>query len=375
MCTCRNGLVLCDNLKICTGNYKQDRKRRSIRCIEEECCDVIQDVFVNNVDNSSKLISYRTEDESGEINNQIRTSTIRYVHCTKEISKSKKDQSDSENFNTNINQINNQLNHRSSSNSRSTINIRSVTAYPKSSDRQSVGLCTLSNSLNTDTNKHRQHITTLDGMRMRLRNGNHCQFVFSRDCVGEQFTIHLLYSKTNHSNNKSTNSSKKQNTKFDLNRSTDNSINDQSYLDLINFKKIKELDGKSTSNYTQRYLKQTKNLGRERLNLFVRIGKRKLHLDSNLNVKIDNHPTLLPYMHRGINIVHYQNYIIIKSDIGLKIIWSGQEIVTSLSKNFQRRTCGLCGNFNNDLTDDLKNRKGQLLQSQLRFFESWTVSF
>lgn len=388
LCTCKKSLVVCEKLKPCAANYREDRRRRSIRCIEEECCNVVQDVFLNNVDSNSKQVSYRTLDSdtsAGEvISNQIRTSTIRYVHCTNELAR---------NNYQNAPQNDRPIDQPSDSHSglfefnlkpfgsRSTINTRSVTAHPAGMDRQPDGLCTLSNSLNPDTSKHRQYITTFDGMRMRLRNRDHCHFVFARDCAGEQFTIHLLYSANNHLY--ANRSLAGRQAAFDLNRSTpdrstaDRSASDDRFLDSINLTSaFHTLDGKSTSNYTQRYLstlRQSRISSKEKLNLFVRIGKRKLRLDHNLNVKLDNRLILLPYVHRGLKIVKHQSYVILKSEIGLKIIWSGQEVVASLPRYYQRRTCGLCSNFNGDLTDDLKNRKNQAV-SQLRFFQSWTVS-
>lgn len=381
LCTCKKSLVVCEKLKPCAANYREDRKRRSIRCIEEECCNVVQDVFLNNVD--SRMVAYRTLDSDSSasevINNQIRTSTIRYVHCTNELARN-----NYQNAPQNDRPIEPPADGLLEFNlkpfgSRSTINTRSVTADP-SPDRQPDGLCTLSNSLNADTNKHRQYITTFDGMRMRLRNREHCHFVFARDCAGEQFTVHLLYSaNNNHLNaNRSVSGRLFDADKFvdrpgDSRSSADRS--DDRFLDSINLTAIHTLDGKSTSNYTQRYLstlKQSRISSKEKLNLFVRIGKRKLRLDHNLNVKLDNRLILLPYVHRGLKVVKHQSYVILKSEIGLKIIWSGQEVVASLPRYYQRRTCGLCSNFNGDLIDDLKNRKNQVV-SQLRFFQSWTV--
>lgn len=388
LCTCKKSLVVCEKLKPCAANYREDRKRRSIRCIEEECCNLVQDVFLNNVDSSSRLVTYRTleSDSSASevINNQIRTSTIRYVHCTNELTRNNNYQNAPQNDRPAVDPPPTDAAHSAlfefnlkPFSSRSTINTRSVTAHPL--DRQPDGLCTLSNSLNADTNKHRQYITTFDGMRMRLRNREHCHFVFARDCAGEQFTIHLLYSASN--NHLATNrSSSIRLHPLDPNKSAgDRSAADRSddrFLDSINLSAINPLDGKSTSNYTQRYLstlKQSRIYSKEKLNLFVRIGKRKLRMDHSLNVKLDNRLILLPYVHRGLKIVKHQSYVILKSEIGLKIIWSGQEVVASLPRYYQRRTCGLCSNYNGDLTDDLKNRKNQPV-SQLRFFQSWTVS-
>lgn len=266
-----------------------------------------------------------------------------------------------------MNRFSKLLNSKSNS-PRSTMNTRSVTSQP---NMDNLKVCTLSSHLNSDTSKYRQYITTFDEMRMRLRYKDHCHFVFARDCAPEQsFTIHLLYSGNQANANKSL-------TTTTNNKSTNRSA--QFAGDLVSLTTASnELDGKSTSNYTQRYLsalKQSKTSSKELLSIFIRIGKRKIRLDSNLNVKLDGHPILLPYMHRGIKIVYYRNHIILNSDIGLKLVWSGlQELVVSLPRHFQGRTCGLCGNFNGDLTDDLKNRKGQLVQSQLRFIQSWVVS-
>lgn len=54
--------------------------------------------------------------------------------------------------------------------------------------------------------------------------------------------------------------------------------------------------------------------------------------------------------------------------------WDGLNgVQVSVPTRFKRRTCGLCGNFNGDFSDDLRNKKGLLMADVNRFFKSWKL--
>ena len=53
---------------------------------------------------------------------------------------------------------------------------------------------------------------------------------------------------------------------------------------------------------------------------------------------------------------------ILKTNFSLEVHWDGDNTVDVLiDETFKNRTCGLCGNFNDDLSDDFKNPNGTLV--------------
>ena len=56
---------------------------------------------------------------------------------------------------------------------------------------------------------------------------------------------------------------------------------------------------------------------------------------------------------------HFQ---ILRTNFSLEVHWDGDNTVDVLiDETFKNRTCGLCGNFNDDLSDDFKNPNGTLV--------------
>uniref|UniRef100_A0A3B3SR72 VWFD domain-containing protein n=1 Tax=Paramormyrops kingsleyae TaxID=1676925 RepID=A0A3B3SR72_9TELE len=66
-------------------------------------------------------------------------------------------------------------------------------------------------------------------------------------------------------------------------------------------------------------------------------------------------------------------YIIISSpDIGIDIIWDKNTRVTViLDKKLETKVCGLCGNFDDNMINDLETRALALVTSELEFGNSW----
>lgn len=51
---------------------------------------------------------------------------------------------------------------------------------------------------------------------------------------------------------------------------------------------------------------------------------------------------------------------IVSTDFGLVVSFNGQyDVDISLPIAYQDKTCGLCGNFNDDVSDDFMDRNGQ----------------
>ena len=52
----------------------------------------------------------------------------------------------------------------------------------------------------------------------------------------------------------------------------------------------------------------------------------------------------------------------LKTNFSLEVHWDGDNTVDVLiDESFKNRTCGLCGNFNGDDSDDFKNPNGTLV--------------
>ena len=59
---------------------------------------------------------------------------------------------------------------------------------------------------------------------------------------------------------------------------------------------------------------------------------------------------------------------------GIKIFWDGQNRVeVTISTSWQGKLCGLCGNYNDDATDDFIGPDGQQIINANEFVASWTT--
>ncbi|XP_043569124.1 mucin-19-like, partial [Chiloscyllium plagiosum] len=68
-------------------------------------------------------------------------------------------------------------------------------------------------------------------------------------------------------------------------------------------------------------------------------------------------------------------YLIIKFSNGITVIWDKRTRVSiTLDPRWKNKVCGLCGNFNGDITDDLTTQGNCLVTSTLEFGNSWKSS-
>ena len=91
----------------------------------------------------------------------------------------------------------------------------------------------------------------------------------------------------------------------------------------------------------------------------------------------------IPQPNNGDGIVHRSSgvkvlrtgghpYVLLTIGFPLAISWDGSSrIEVSVSKNWQGQLCGLCGNYNNDASDDLMLPDGSLITSVNEFGTSW----
>ena len=67
-------------------------------------------------------------------------------------------------------------------------------------------------------------------------------------------------------------------------------------------------------------------------------------------------------------------YDVIITDFGLKVTYDlVYHITVTVPGNYRGKTCGLCGNFNNDNKDDFQLPDGKAAKNLLTFGAAWTV--
>ncbi len=84
----------------------------------------------------------------------------------------------------------------------------------------------------------------------------------------------------------------------------------------------------------------------------------------------------LPHVRLGVYSVMMNNkngnVVLRLNSVGLKIIWGKLSYVEiGASPRYKGRLCGLCGNYNHDISDDFTTPGGILLDSSAGFAQSW----
>ncbi|XP_035499032.2 kielin/chordin-like protein [Scophthalmus maximus] len=107
----------------------------------------------------------------------------------------------------------------------------------------------------------------------------------------------------------------------------------------------------------------------------VFIGDVTVQLLQDWVVKVNDEVVSLPFLREPyIYIERQTNTILLNTNIGLKVQWSGRShLEVSVPGSYKTHTCGLCGNFNNYYQDDLRMPSGRLSLSESDFGNSWRV--
>ncbi|XP_077419533.1 otogelin [Vanacampus margaritifer] len=82
----------------------------------------------------------------------------------------------------------------------------------------------------------------------------------------------------------------------------------------------------------------------------------------------------LPHHTHDLHVEQISHYVLVTQTQGFTLAWEGYSgsVYIKLSPEFVGRTCGLCGNFNADVHDDLKTSYGVLTHEIEMFGNSWT---
>ncbi|XP_028403857.1 mucin-2-like isoform X2 [Dendronephthya gigantea] len=68
-------------------------------------------------------------------------------------------------------------------------------------------------------------------------------------------------------------------------------------------------------------------------------------------------------------------FLILRTEIGMTIVWDfGTRIYITLETSFRGKTCGLCGNYNDDQNDDFTSPSGSVEVSPSDFGDTWRIT-
>ncbi|OXU23149.1 hypothetical protein TSAR_004599 [Trichomalopsis sarcophagae] len=106
----------------------------------------------------------------------------------------------------------------------------------------------------------------------------------------------------------------------------------------------------------------------------LRLGKTKVDLQQNKNTKVNDQVVDVPYRQRDkLELKEVDDTIVVTSKIGVKILWNYVGFVeVTIPKSYQKKVCGLCGDFNAIAENDLTTREGILVDDPAIFAQSWT---
>ncbi|XP_041796258.1 otogelin [Chelmon rostratus] len=99
-------------------------------------------------------------------------------------------------------------------------------------------------------------------------------------------------------------------------------------------------------------------------------GEVRLHAT---NVTFKGQSLQLPHHIHDLQLEQISQYVLVTQQHGFTLAWEGRSgsVYIKLSPEFVGRTCGLCGNFNADVQDDLKTSYGVLTHDIEMFGNSW----
>uniref|UniRef100_A0A3Q2T3Y8 Otogelin n=1 Tax=Fundulus heteroclitus TaxID=8078 RepID=A0A3Q2T3Y8_FUNHE len=99
-------------------------------------------------------------------------------------------------------------------------------------------------------------------------------------------------------------------------------------------------------------------------------GEIRLHASS---ITFKGQSLQLPHHIHDLQLQQISQYVLVTQQQGFTLAWEGRSgsVYIKLSPDFVGRTCGLCGNFNADVQDDLKTSYGVLTQDVEMFGNSW----
>ncbi|XP_028408939.1 kielin/chordin-like protein isoform X2 [Dendronephthya gigantea] len=109
--------------------------------------------------------------------------------------------------------------------------------------------------------------------------------------------------------------------------------------------------------------------------VFLHCNGLEVALLQNLRVKINGVLVSLPYFRQPDLYIAENGYLTtVNTGIGVQVVWDGDSYTeVHVPKRYQNKTCGFCGNFNDDPSDDFMTPEGEVKTDTREFAISWQV--
>lgn len=109
----------------------------------------------------------------------------------------------------------------------------------------------------------------------------------------------------------------------------------------------------------------------------IKAGKIRINLGQNSRVKVNGEKVSFPFViENKLRIERNKEDMTVNLLNGIKILWTGKSFLeVTVPASYKNKLCGLCGNFNSNVQDDLKLRRGGVVKDSevLAFGSSWCV--
>lgn len=109
----------------------------------------------------------------------------------------------------------------------------------------------------------------------------------------------------------------------------------------------------------------------------LKMGSIRVNLGQKMRIKVNGTRVALPYSEGPIlSLERLSSTVLLKTELGLNMEWDGNNFLqVVVPSTFKRKLCGLCGNYNGMVRDDLTSRDGISHPNTevWRFANSWKV--
>ncbi|XP_072906121.1 zonadhesin-like [Hemitrygon akajei] len=92
----------------------------------------------------------------------------------------------------------------------------------------------------------------------------------------------------------------------------------------------------------------------------------------NRRILVDQKRIRLPKVVGRAHLSHSGQYVVVNTDFGLQLQYDGNHFVKiQIPSSYMGRMCGLCGDFNDNQSDDYRKPDGTMAANDTVFGDSW----
>ncbi|XP_054711159.1 BMP-binding endothelial regulator protein-like [Uloborus diversus] len=106
----------------------------------------------------------------------------------------------------------------------------------------------------------------------------------------------------------------------------------------------------------------------------IKANGTKIRLGQYMKIHVNHKPVKLPYIEQDITVLQEDRNVMLRTTLGLKVVWDGNSYLeVSVPSSYKGLLCGLCGNYNGNISDEFKTKQGKLAKNPEEFGNSWRV--